>query len=77
MMWMNVLLVTLLKSTASKCPDKEELILASFGEETCDGRKPNPCKPVTECRCIPGYVRHNGKCIRKCDCRKFLEYCWF
>ncbi|XP_077295238.1 kielin/chordin-like protein [Arctopsyche grandis] len=58
---------------ACDCPEKckkpnEEYVYAYYGEETCDGRNPDPCSPVEECRCIRGYVRHEGNCIKKCDC---------
>lgn len=57
---------------ANKCPGPyEEYILTDEGELTCDGSKPPPCLPITECRCISGFVRHEGVCIRKSECRKY------
>lgn len=57
-----------------KCKDpNEEYILAKTGEPTCDDPSPKQCAPVSECRCKSGYVRLDGKCIKPCDCRKYIQ----
>uniref|UniRef100_A0A182QZK5 EGF-like domain-containing protein n=1 Tax=Anopheles farauti TaxID=69004 RepID=A0A182QZK5_9DIPT len=42
---------------------------------TCDNdctgvKQPEVCIPETSCVCKDGYVRHNGRCIKRCDCPK-------
>uniref|UniRef100_A0A182PRZ8 EGF-like domain-containing protein n=1 Tax=Anopheles epiroticus TaxID=199890 RepID=A0A182PRZ8_9DIPT len=40
-------------------------------EKDCSGVKhPQVCIPETCCVCKDGYVRHNGRCIKQCDCPK-------
>uniref|UniRef100_A0A182K3P5 EGF-like domain-containing protein n=1 Tax=Anopheles christyi TaxID=43041 RepID=A0A182K3P5_9DIPT len=40
-------------------------------EKDCAGVKhPQVCTPETCCVCKDGYVRHNGRCIKRCDCPK-------
>lgn len=57
---------------APKCNGEfEEYVQAYTDEKTCDNDNPNICNPVRACRCIEGYIRHNGKCIKECDCRKY------
>lgn len=57
---------------ASKCPGpNEEYIWTSVGERTCGEPTPAPCTRVKECRCLPNYVRHNGKCIKPSQCREY------
>nr|UZH98602.1 zonadhesin-like protein 6 [Plectrocnemia conspersa] len=52
-----------------KCNDNEEYVISCVkGEPTCDNRNPISCRPFTGCRCKPGYVRFNEKCIKECDC---------
>nr|UPQ64757.1 zonadhesin-like protein 1 [Plectrocnemia conspersa] len=54
-----------------KCDDPNEIFgVYTTGEKTCFGVGPDPCKPVKECRCRDGYVRHEGKCIKPCECPK-------
>nr|UPQ64762.1 zonadhesin-like protein 3 [Plectrocnemia conspersa] len=51
-----------------KCPNEVYVINSDKGEPTCTDPNPKQCHPFTGCRCKPGYVRHNGKCIKQCDC---------
>uniref|UniRef100_A0A8W7PXD7 TIL domain-containing protein n=1 Tax=Anopheles coluzzii TaxID=1518534 RepID=A0A8W7PXD7_ANOCL len=40
-------------------------------EKDCAGVKhPQVCHPEPCCVCKEGYVRHNGRCIKRCDCPK-------
>uniref|UniRef100_A0A182NIW6 EGF-like domain-containing protein n=1 Tax=Anopheles dirus TaxID=7168 RepID=A0A182NIW6_9DIPT len=40
-------------------------------DNDCSGvKQPEVCVPETTCVCKEGYVRHNGRCIKRCDCPK-------
>lgn len=49
----------------------EEYVKTKYTDETCDSPQQIICE-VDACRCVKGYVRHEGKCIRKCDCREYF-----
>ncbi|XP_049542357.1 keratin-associated protein 9-1-like [Anopheles darlingi] len=54
-----------------KCPANEVLLWCPpVCEPTCDiDCVPTPSgDPIETCVCKPGYVRHQGQCIRRCDC---------
>ena len=58
------------KIAAPKCNDPNEVyIVTKYGDNTCDGNGAELPAEVTACRCRRGYVRHEGACIKKCDCR--------
>ncbi|XP_077295242.1 zonadhesin-like isoform X2 [Arctopsyche grandis] len=51
------------------CPDEnEEYVTCLFSEPSCVDRVPKTITPSQECRCKPGYLRDNGKCVRVTDC---------
>ncbi|KAK6053071.1 trypsin Inhibitor like cysteine rich domain protein, partial [Cooperia oncophora] len=52
------------------CGANEEFIRCPSCEPTCGPAV--PCVPICltpACRCVDGYVRDNGKCIMRSDCR--------
>ncbi|KFB51452.1 AGAP006522-PA-like protein [Anopheles sinensis] len=57
-----------------KCSQNEELAYCRpYCEATCEHDckgvpPPKTCIPEPSCVCKDGFVRHNGRCIQKCDC---------
>ncbi|XP_058123539.1 uncharacterized protein LOC131294707 [Anopheles ziemanni] len=57
-----------------KCSQNEELAYCRpYCEATCEQDckgvpPPKTCIPDPSCVCKDGFVRHNGRCIQKCDC---------
>lgn len=55
------------------CKDpNEEYATCLFSEPSCSEQIPKSITPTQECRCKPGFLRENGKCVLFSDCREFF-----
>lgn len=60
------------------CGENEEPSkCATLCPDTCQGQNTscNPARCAQGCQCVHGFVRHNGRCIRKEDCNKQEPRC--
>ncbi|KHN84085.1 hypothetical protein Tcan_09239 [Toxocara canis] len=62
----------------NRCDRNEQFVTcSSMCEPTCQSRPNDPC-PLgcgpPRCECLPGFVRHYGRCIPRYECPSYVRY---